>query len=66
MRGQGESTQGGWRDGTWTRTFLRRSNASGARGWGVLSGWMTGHQTTYVAVNRQFSTLLRSPVDGHG
>lgn len=29
------------------QTFLRRSNASGARAWGVLSGWMTRYQTTY-------------------
>ena len=30
------------------RTFLRRSNASGARAWGVLSGWMTGYEATYA------------------
>jgi len=29
------------------RTFFRMSNASGARGWGVLSGWMTLYRKTY-------------------
>ena len=54
------------RGGPRLRTFLRRSNASGARGWGVLSGWMTRHQTTYVAVNTLFNTSSRPQTQGRG
>ena len=39
------------------------SNASGARGWGVLSGWMTVHEKTYkfvqVVGSVEFSRMER-------
>jgi hypothetical protein len=33
------------------RTFFNISNASEARGWGVLSGWMTVHGRTYAFIH---------------